>query len=126
MMWSSTKDTNNKANNVDINKHLAGAERQVSTTILRKRGNYKPNTRYKQARVVMFLPWVVITGDFTRFLPAGKNTFGHGKYYTTKNKVQKDERLHVVDCLFCQRGARVSQFFSIAVKSLYSDRQLSS
>ena len=30
-------------------------------------------------RVVRFLPWVVITGDFTRFLPAGKNTFGHGK-----------------------------------------------
>ena len=64
-------------------------------------------------RVVMFLPWVVITGDFTRFLPAGKNTFGHGKngkYYNTQNKVQKDEHLYVMDCLFCQRGARVSQF----------------
>ena len=34
---------------------------------------------YLKARVVMFLPWVVITGDFTRFLPACKNTFGHGK-----------------------------------------------
>ena len=50
----------------------------------------------------MFLPWVVITGDFTKFLPAGKNTFGHGKNCYTKNNDQKlltDVELILRTCL---------------------------
>ena len=39
----------------------------------------------------MFLPLVVITDDFTRFLPAGKNTFGHGKKLQNSNIRIKDQ-----------------------------------
>ena len=36
-------------------------------------------------RVVKFLPWGVITGDFTMILPAGKNTLVHGKKWQKLN-----------------------------------------
>ena len=38
-----------------------------------------------QSRVVEFLPWGVITGDFTMILPAGKNTLVHGKKWQKLN-----------------------------------------
>ena len=37
------------------------------------------------SRVVKFLPWGVITGDFTMILPAGKNTLVHGKKWQKLN-----------------------------------------
>ena len=36
-------------------------------------------------RVVKFLPWGVITSDFTMILPAGKNTLVHGKNWQKLN-----------------------------------------
>ena len=36
-------------------------------------------------RVVKFLPWGVITSDFTMILPAGKNTLVHGKKWQKLN-----------------------------------------
>ena len=46
----------------------------------------------------MFLPWVVITEDFTRFLPAGKNTFGHGKNGKNSNTKNSDQN-HMKMCM---------------------------
>ena len=48
----------------------------------------------------MFLPRVVITGDFTRFLPAGKNTFGHGKNGKNSNTRNKDQN-RIKMCMLC-------------------------